>query len=84
MSRLNFGAMNLRTGTRLFVPREKGRSGDFQAFLEGVRWHYRGRREPRSRLASNARRLRRDPPPIPDPRPQRWQTPASTGLGLRL
>ncbi len=34
--------MNLRTGTRLFVPRKKGRSADFQAFLEEVRWHYRG------------------------------------------
>ena len=40
--RVIFGAMNLRTGTRLFVPREKGRSGDFQAFLEEVRSHYRG------------------------------------------
>lgn len=37
-----FGAMNLRTGTRLFVPREKGRSGDFQAFLGEVRADYRG------------------------------------------
>jgi hypothetical protein len=35
--------MNLRTGARLFVPRERGRSVDFQAFLEEVRWHYRGR-----------------------------------------
>ena len=35
--RVIFGAMNLRTGTRLFLPREKGRSGDFQAFLEEVR-----------------------------------------------
>jgi transposase len=34
--------MNLRTGSRLFVPREKGRSGDFQAFLEEVRSRYRG------------------------------------------
>ena len=40
--RVIFGAMNLRTGTRLFVPREKGRSGDFQAFLAEVRSHYRG------------------------------------------
>jgi hypothetical protein len=40
--RVIFGAMNLRTGTRLFVPRAKGRSVDFQAFLEEVRWHYRG------------------------------------------
>jgi hypothetical protein len=41
--RVIFGAMNLRTGTRLFVPRERGRGVDFQAFLEEVRWHYRGR-----------------------------------------
>jgi hypothetical protein len=40
--RVIFGAMNLTTGTRLFVPRRKGRSVDFQAFLEEVRWHYRG------------------------------------------
>ncbi len=40
--RVIFGAMNLRTGTRLFVPREKGRSGDFQAFLGEIRSHYRG------------------------------------------
>src|SRR5207248_10535476 len=39
--RVIFGAMNLGTGTRLFVPRPKGRSVDFQAFLEEVRWHYR-------------------------------------------
>lgn len=35
--------MNLRTGARLFVPRDRGRSADFQAFLDEVRWHYRGR-----------------------------------------
>jgi hypothetical protein len=40
--RVIFGAMNLRTGTRLFVPRDKGRSGDFQAFVEEVRSAYRG------------------------------------------
>jgi hypothetical protein len=40
--RVIFGAMNLRTGTRLFVPRLKGRSGDFQAFLGEVRSRYRG------------------------------------------
>src|SRR5262245_41343597 len=40
--RVIFGAMNLRTGTRLFVPRPKGRSGDFQAFLAEVRSHYGG------------------------------------------
>jgi hypothetical protein len=40
--RVIFGAMNLRTGTRVFVPREKGRSGDFRAFLGDVRSDYRG------------------------------------------
>jgi hypothetical protein len=34
--------MNLRTGKRLLVPRERGRGVDFQAFLEEVRWRYRG------------------------------------------
>jgi hypothetical protein len=40
--RVIFGAMNLRTGTRIFVPREKGRSADFQALVAEVRWAYRG------------------------------------------
>jgi hypothetical protein len=40
--RVIFGAMNLQTGARLFLPREKGRSGDFQAFLGEVRSAYRG------------------------------------------
>lgn len=40
--RVIFGAMNLWTGTRVFVPRAKGRSGDFQAFLDEVRSRYRG------------------------------------------
>jgi hypothetical protein len=40
--RVIFGAMNLRTGMRVFVPREKGRSVDFQAFLDEVRSLYRG------------------------------------------
>jgi hypothetical protein len=40
--RVIFGALNLRTGSRLFVPRPKGRSVDFQAFAEDVGWHYRG------------------------------------------
>jgi hypothetical protein len=40
--RVIFGAMNLLTGTRLLLPRFKGRAGDFQAFLAEVRWHYRG------------------------------------------
>jgi hypothetical protein len=41
--RVIFGAMNLRTGTRVFVPRQKGKSVDFQAFLAEVRSHYWGR-----------------------------------------
>ena len=40
--RVIFGAMNLRTGSRLLVRREKGRSGDFQAFVGEVRSAYRG------------------------------------------
>jgi hypothetical protein len=40
--RVIFGAMNLRSGSRLFVPRREGRSGDFQAFLAEVRSMYRG------------------------------------------
>jgi DDE superfamily endonuclease len=40
--RVIFGAMNLWTGARLLVPRPKGRSVDFQAFLDAVRWAYWG------------------------------------------
>src|SRR6478609_5491607 len=40
--RVIFGAMNLLTGTRVLLPRLKGWSADFQAFLDEVRWHYRG------------------------------------------
>jgi transposase len=40
--RIIFGALNLRTGARLLLPREKGRSVDFQAFLGEVRSSYRG------------------------------------------
>jgi DDE superfamily endonuclease len=40
--RVIFGAMSLTTGTRLFLPRLKARSGDYQEFLAGVRRHYRG------------------------------------------
>jgi DDE superfamily endonuclease len=40
--RVIFGAMNLRTGTRLFLERKKGRSKAFQAFLAEVRSRYRG------------------------------------------
>ncbi len=41
--RVIFGALNLRTGARLLMPRLKGRSSDFQAFLDEVQRHYRGR-----------------------------------------
>jgi hypothetical protein len=40
--RVVFGAMNLRTGTRLLLPQDRGRAGNFQAFLEEVRRRYRG------------------------------------------
>ena len=40
--RVIFGAMNLRSGSRLLVPRARGRSGDFQAFAAEVRSAYRG------------------------------------------
>ena len=40
--RVIFGALNLRTGTRLFLPRAKGRNVDFQTFIAEVRSHYRG------------------------------------------
>jgi hypothetical protein len=40
--RVVFGAMNLRTGTRLFLARPRGRSADFQEFLKVVRSAYRG------------------------------------------
>jgi DDE superfamily endonuclease len=41
--RVVFGAMDLMTGTRVLLPRLKGRSVDFQAFLDEVRRHYWGR-----------------------------------------
>jgi DDE superfamily endonuclease len=37
-----FGALNLRTGHRLFLARERQRAVDFQAFLRVVHWSYRG------------------------------------------
>ena len=37
-----FGALNLRTGWRLFLPREHQRAADFQAFLHAVHSSYRG------------------------------------------
>jgi hypothetical protein len=39
--RVIFGALSLRTGHRLLLPRERQRAGDFQAFLRHVRRHYR-------------------------------------------
>jgi DDE superfamily endonuclease len=40
--RVIFGVMNLRTGWRLLLPRKKGKSGDYQAFLDEIDGHYRG------------------------------------------
>jgi hypothetical protein len=40
--RVVFGAMNLRTGTRLLLARRKGKGEDFRAFLAEVRSAYRG------------------------------------------
>jgi DDE superfamily endonuclease len=40
--RVVFGAMNLRTGHRLLLPREHQRAADFQAFLRVVHSSYRG------------------------------------------
>jgi transposase len=37
-----FGALNLRTGTRLFLTRRRQRGDDFRAFLRLLRHHYRG------------------------------------------
>ncbi len=38
--RVIFGAMNLRSGQRLFVVRERQRSPDFQVFLKALRKQY--------------------------------------------
>jgi hypothetical protein len=40
--RVIFGTLNLRTGTRLLLARERQRAADFQAFLQLVHSHYRG------------------------------------------
>ena len=40
--RVVFGAINVRTGHRLLLPRPKQRSEDFQAFLQLIHEHYRG------------------------------------------
>lgn len=39
--RVVFGALNLKTGQRVFDVSERHRQEDFQAFLDLVRWHYR-------------------------------------------
>lgn len=39
--RIVFGAMNLRTGKRVFLARNRQRQGDFQAFLRVIHNHYR-------------------------------------------
>lgn len=39
--RVIFGSMNLRTGHRLFLARDRQRASDFQAFLWLVHQHYR-------------------------------------------
>jgi transposase len=41
--RVIFGALNLRTGKRLFLERERQRQEDFEAFLDLVAEHYPGR-----------------------------------------
>ncbi len=38
-----FGSLDLRTGTRLFLVRERQRAVDFQAFLDHLHGHYGGR-----------------------------------------
>jgi hypothetical protein len=40
--RVVFGAMNLRTGSRLFLARQRQRAVDYQAFLRLVHDRYRG------------------------------------------
>jgi hypothetical protein len=37
-----FGTINPRSGHRLLMARQHQRATDFQAFMEMVRWHYRG------------------------------------------
>jgi hypothetical protein len=40
--RVIFGAMNLKTGTRLFLTRAKDHSAEFREFLDEIRRRYRG------------------------------------------
>ena len=39
--RVIFGAINPATGHRLFLPRTRGRTADFEAFLFMIHQHYR-------------------------------------------
>lgn len=39
--RVVFGAINPQTGHRVFLPRSRGRSEDFQVFLQTIHHHYR-------------------------------------------
>jgi transposase len=41
--RVLFGAVNVETARLLLLPRRRGRGEDFRAFLEAVRFRYRGR-----------------------------------------
>jgi transposase len=40
--RVLFGTINIVTGHRLLLARQRQRAEDFQVFLEVIRWHYRG------------------------------------------
>ena len=40
--RVVFGALNVWTGSRLLLARQRQRAGDFQEFLRLVHYHYRG------------------------------------------
>ena len=63
--RVVFGCMNLRTGHRLFLVRERQYGEDFREFLRKVRRHYMGRRvamlldADRSHTAGESRSLAR-------------------------
>lgn len=64
--RVVFGAINLRTGKRVLLPRPHQRQHDFQVFLELIRRHYPGRHlallldENSSHTAKNSLQLAHD------------------------
>jgi hypothetical protein len=64
--RVVFGAIHLRTGRRLFLVRLHQRQADFQAFLQLIHQHYRGREvallldEHRSHTAAASQQLARE------------------------